>query len=96
MQANGPPQKDVEVDNSFNSLFILGNQNNDNKKRKTVISGHRGGFLPDNTLHAFKKAKHHNLPMVELDVSIPIYRKVFIQLTDSKYSFGLPQTMCWQ
>ena len=33
-----------------------------------IISGHRGGFLPDNTLHAFKQARDNTLESVELDV----------------------------
>jgi glycerophosphoryl diester phosphodiesterase len=52
--------------NTFTNLFVL---KNSTKKRKTIIAGHRGGFKPDNTLYAFKKAKFHNLDMVELDVS---------------------------
>ena len=34
------------------------------------VIGHRGGFKPENTIHAFKQARQHNLYGVELDVWI--------------------------
>ena len=55
---------------SMDNLFITKYSKKDQsqQKRKMVIAGHRGGFQPDNTLFAFKKAKDNNVEAVELDI----------------------------
>lgn len=35
-----------------------------------VISGHRGGFKPANSMHSFEKAKENCLQVIELDIWI--------------------------
>ena len=35
-----------------------------------IISGHRGGFKPDNCLMSFKKARDNKLQAIELDIWI--------------------------
>jgi len=35
-----------------------------------VIAGHRGGFMPHNSMHSFGKAKMNSLQAIELDVWI--------------------------
>lgn len=52
----------LEHKHSFSNLF--------RDRTEMVIIGHRGGFLPENTLSAFRQAKEHQLQAVELDVSI--------------------------
>lgn len=49
-------------------MFILSKDNLENKERRTVVAGHRGGFLPYNSMHAFRKAKDHELEAIELDI----------------------------
>ena len=43
-----------------------------------IIVGHRGGFQPENTLHAFQQAKDNNLQAVELDVSAYRWRLFYL------------------
>ena len=61
--------QDTTPELSISSLF-----NQSILRRPIVISGHRGGFKPDNSIYSFKKAKENQLEMVELDVST--YRKI--------------------
>mmetsp|Transcript_15525 Transcript_15525/g.26246 ORF Transcript_15525/g.26246 Transcript_15525/m.26246 type:complete len:190 (+) Transcript_15525:62-631(+) len=46
--------------------------------QKMVIIGHRGGFAPENTLHAFKMAKKHSLQAVELDIWITLDNQIVV------------------
>lgn len=53
--------------NSFRNLLRF---DNTQKRKPMVIAGHRGGFKPDNSMHAFKKAKQNQLQAIELDIWI--------------------------
>lgn len=41
--------------------------------KRLQIQGHRGGFSPENTLKAFRKAVEHKIDAIELDVSYNIH-----------------------
>jgi glycerophosphoryl diester phosphodiesterase len=62
MQTTSSASSDYEATNSYHNLF-------EREDHPLVITGHRGGFLPENTLLAFKQAKYHKIQAVELDVS---------------------------
>ena len=65
---------------SFTNLF--------ENSTEMVISGHRGGFMPENTLGAFRQAKHHQLQAIELDVSFKIIAHLFIDLANLWWPAG--------
>jgi glycerophosphoryl diester phosphodiesterase len=50
---------------TFDQLF---SHDREQKKRKMVIQGHRGGFAPGNSMASFEMAIEKKLQAIELDV----------------------------
>lgn len=84
-QDEGPLQKGSV--NTVDNLFVLSDTS---KQRRTIIAGHKGGFKPDNTLHAFSTAKNHGIEAIELDVSKHSFQ-LFLNCRS-----GSPRIISWQ
>ena len=65
--------KDMGKEKTFMELFgprvNIKDSHKTAKNPTTYVSGHRGGFKPENTLYSFQQAKKHGLDIIELDVS---------------------------
>lgn len=68
----GPEMADPHNHNPYNSSFFDIDVSNKPSKRNMVVMGHRGGFLPGNSLQVFTRAIEEGVQSIELDVSFAV------------------------